>query len=79
MATINNVSKSAPVWMQNVTAALLMAQSAKPVLIDSIPGISEAHATLAGQWFDWVANVVTFAFAVVTLFTKARSLNDKAQ
>lgn len=73
MSIIKNIDKSAPVWMQKVMAALLMAVTAKPFIINTFPGISEASATLAGQWFDWIANMIAFAFAVVALFTKSKT------
>lgn len=71
----SNVGRNAPLWMQHTTAILAILMASKGMLIDNMPGLADAAKTLAGQWFDYIANLFTVAFAIITIFSAKKDKN----
>jgi hypothetical protein len=61
------VSKSAPLWVQRVTAAIGILVGAKALLISGLPGASPEIKLLLGQWFDYVSGVVSIGFSLLLI------------
>ena len=66
---LSQVRHSAPVWLQNGTAALALLIAAKPFLIAGIPGITTEVLQHVNAWADYVINTTQVLFALALILS----------
>jgi predicted benzoate:H+ symporter BenE len=70
---LNNVKRSSPSWMVNMTAGLALLTPILPSLINTLPGnVSQ----LTRDWLTWMLSVLTAVSGVITAFSRTNKVMD---
>lgn len=70
---------NAPLWVQRAVSVLGVLVFAKYIIIKGIPNVSEAHAELAGAWWDYSIDVATFVLAIIMAITGVHDTEEESK